>query len=87
LVQRLSEARTAAASAEGRLDTYTRSLMEHTTESTERDVVWLDRLIEAERTARAGDEGSADGAGDRPRRLGGAALHGSTTIHGEGDTR
>src|SRR3984957_9116790 len=49
LFQRLAEARTAAAAAEGRLDTYARSLMEHTTESTERDIAWLDRLIEAER--------------------------------------
>ena len=49
LVQRLAEARAAAAAAEGRLDTYARSLMEHTTESTERDIAWLDRLIEAER--------------------------------------
>jgi DNA-binding PadR family transcriptional regulator len=50
LFQRLSEARAAVAAAEGRLDTYARSLMEHTTESTERDIAWLDRLIEAERS-------------------------------------
>ncbi len=49
LVQRLADARAAATSVEGRLDTYTRSLMEHTTESTERDISWLDRLIESER--------------------------------------
>ena len=32
-----------------RLDVYTRSLVEHSTESTEHDIAWLDRLIEAER--------------------------------------
>ena len=49
LVQRLADARAAATSIEGRLDPYARSLMEHTTESTERDISWLDRLIESER--------------------------------------
>ena len=32
-----------------RLDIYTRSLVEHSTEATEHDIAWLDRLIEAER--------------------------------------
>ena len=55
LFQRLAEARAAASSAESRLDPYARSLMEHTTESTERDISWLDRLIETERgSAREG---------------------------------
>ena len=31
-----------------RLDRYVRSLMEHDSESTERDIAWLDRLIEEE---------------------------------------
>ena len=31
-----------------RLDVYTRSLVEHSTEATEHDIAWLDRLIEAE---------------------------------------
>jgi DNA-binding PadR family transcriptional regulator len=31
------------------LDRYRRSLLEHTNESTERDISWLDRLIEAEK--------------------------------------
>jgi DNA-binding PadR family transcriptional regulator len=48
-----------------RLDVYTRSLVEHSTEATEHDIAWLDRLIEAERqkqaTARA--EAPADGTG------------------------
>jgi DNA-binding PadR family transcriptional regulator len=31
------------------LDDYTRSLVEHSTEATEHDIAWLDRLIESER--------------------------------------
>ena len=49
LVQRLSDAQVAAAAVEYRLDPYARSLIEHTTESTERDIAWLDRMIESER--------------------------------------
>jgi DNA-binding PadR family transcriptional regulator len=48
LAQRLTETR-AATAAGSRLDPYARSLVEHTTESTERDISWLDRLIAAER--------------------------------------
>ena len=47
LVERLSEGRRTMRSGE-RLDRYVRSLMEHDTESTERDIAWLDRLIEEE---------------------------------------
>jgi hypothetical protein len=55
LIQRLSDARMAAAAVESRLDPYARSLIEHTTASTERDISWLDRLIESERgSAREG---------------------------------
>ena len=36
-----------------RLDDYTRSLVEHSTELTEHDIAWLDRLIEAERQKQA----------------------------------
>jgi DNA-binding PadR family transcriptional regulator len=32
------------------LDHYTRSLVEHSTEATEHDIAWLDRLIDAERS-------------------------------------
>ena len=43
-----------------RLDAYTRSLVEHTTETTERDISWLDRLIAAERSSvRRGDRPAA----------------------------
>lgn len=45
LVQRLASARTRERTGRGLLDTYTRSLMEHGTEATERDISWLDRLI------------------------------------------
>ena len=36
-----------------RLDVYTRSLVEHSTEATEHDIAWLDRLIEFERQKQA----------------------------------
>jgi len=36
-----------------RLDVYTRSLVEHSTEATEHDIAWLDRLIETERQKQA----------------------------------
>ena len=51
LAQRLAAAQAAGGA---RLDPYARSLLEHTTESTERDVAWLDRLIEAERAPTRG---------------------------------
>jgi DNA-binding PadR family transcriptional regulator len=47
LTQRLTETRAAAGG--GRLDPYARSLVDHMTESTERDISWLDRLIDSER--------------------------------------
>jgi DNA-binding PadR family transcriptional regulator len=48
LVERLSEGQRAMRTRGERLDRYVRSLMEHDTESTERDIAWLDRLIEEE---------------------------------------
>ncbi|MDA8279163.1 MAG: PadR family transcriptional regulator [Actinomycetota bacterium] len=58
LLDRLGAARSAAGGV--RLDRYARSLVEHAAESIERDVHWLDRLIEAERApGGAGDPGSA----------------------------
>ena len=50
LVERLAQARAGVRGGRERLDSYTRSLFEHSTESTERDISWLDRLIAAERT-------------------------------------
>jgi DNA-binding PadR family transcriptional regulator len=50
LVERLAKARAAIRNRRERLDDYSRSLMEHGNEATERDISWLDRLIERERT-------------------------------------
>jgi DNA-binding PadR family transcriptional regulator len=51
LVERLAQARSSARArqAEGRIDLYTRSVLEHANEATERDITWLDALIEAEK--------------------------------------
>jgi DNA-binding PadR family transcriptional regulator len=49
LVERLARLRAAVRSGRERLDDYSRSLMEHSTEATERDISWLDGLIEKER--------------------------------------
>jgi DNA-binding PadR family transcriptional regulator len=49
LVERLAQARASIRSGRERIDEYTRSLMEHSTETTERDISWLDQLIAAER--------------------------------------
>ena len=51
LVERLAQSRSSARTrqAEGRIDLYTRSVLEHSDETTERDISWLDALIEAEK--------------------------------------
>lgn len=49
LVERLAKARCSIRAGRERLDNYTRSLLEHGTEATERDISWLDKLIAAER--------------------------------------
>jgi DNA-binding PadR family transcriptional regulator len=49
LVERLARLRSAVRSGRERLDDYSRSLMEHSTEATERDISWLDALIKKER--------------------------------------
>lgn len=70
LVQRLAEARAGAATSTRPLDHYARSVMEHATESIERDISWLDRLIEAER--QLGGSGTPETlAGDLPAALAG----------------
>jgi DNA-binding PadR family transcriptional regulator len=72
LLERLARTRSAIRHGWDRLDAYTRSLIEHGTETTERDITWLDRLIAREREApEAGIETEADGApgsapGDEP---------------------
>ncbi|HET7487908.1 MAG TPA: PadR family transcriptional regulator [Acidimicrobiales bacterium] len=49
LVERLAKARSAIRAQRERMDNYSRSLLEHGTEATERDISWLDALIAAER--------------------------------------
>ncbi len=49
LVERLARARASIRASRERLDVYARSLREHSTETTERDISWLDQLIAAER--------------------------------------
>ena len=51
LVEQLARARSSIRASRGRLDGYTRSLAEHRTDLTERDISWLDQLIAAERKA------------------------------------
>jgi DNA-binding PadR family transcriptional regulator len=49
LVTRVGEGRRTIGSRGDRLDRYVRSLLEHDTESTERDIAWIDRLLAEER--------------------------------------
>jgi DNA-binding PadR family transcriptional regulator len=49
LVERVGEGRRTIGARGDRLDRYVRSLLEHDTESTERDIAWLDRLLDDER--------------------------------------
>ena len=49
LVERLARARNSLRGSRGRMDSYSRALMEHGTEATERDISWLDSLIAIER--------------------------------------
>ena len=53
LVERLDAARSAMRADDPQLDHWTRSLAEHDTETTERDLAWIDRLIQAEQPAPA----------------------------------
>ena len=66
--------------------------MEHTTESTERDIAWLDRLIEAERArdgAPAGPPAFAANTTARTNRTNGTNRTNRTnrTVQEEGDSR
>jgi len=49
LVERLARSRSAFRTRRERMDSYTRALVEHGTEATERDISWLDGLIANER--------------------------------------
>lgn len=53
LVERLARYHSAGRSRRERMDTYMRSLVDHDTEATERDISWLDALIATEK--RSGD--------------------------------
>jgi DNA-binding PadR family transcriptional regulator len=55
LVERLGEGRRTIGQRGDRIDRYLRSLLEHDTEATERDIAWLDRLLSAERDLPAPD--------------------------------
>ncbi len=59
LVERLGEAHSTIRARGDRLDRYRRSLLEHHTETTERDIAWLDRLLDGERSLPEGGEGIA----------------------------
>jgi DNA-binding PadR family transcriptional regulator len=54
LLERLSRTSGAIRNGWERFDAYTRSLIEHGNESTERDISWLDRLIARERESESG---------------------------------
>ena len=54
LVERLGRIRTTLRSAGDALDRYRRSVIEHSLHSTEREISWLDRLIEEEALHHAG---------------------------------
>jgi DNA-binding PadR family transcriptional regulator len=53
LLERLARARAAFRGDRDRLDGYTRSVIEHGSETTERDISWLERLIATERASAA----------------------------------
>lgn len=61
LVERLAQARAGVRARWDRLDAYTRSLVEHSREATERDISWLDQLIEAEKAGRQSSATSTEG--------------------------
>jgi DNA-binding PadR family transcriptional regulator len=64
LVERLKLARAACRTGLETRDRYSRSIAEHTTESTEHDISWIDRLIEAERDELAPAAPAASAVGD-----------------------
>jgi DNA-binding PadR family transcriptional regulator len=49
LVEKLARTRTSLRTRRERMDTYTRSLVDHGTETAEREISWLDRMIAIER--------------------------------------
>ena len=65
LTRRLGTDRARAAADS--LDIYARSLAEHSTEATEHDIAWLDRLIELERQRQSSRSEGRDPAAGAPR--------------------
>lgn len=59
LVERLDERRRTMRSSREGLDRYVRSLLEHDTETTEREIAWIDRLLAEERALDSVDTTSA----------------------------
>ena len=66
LLERLARTKVSIRTGWGRFDAYTRSLMEHGNETTERDICWLDRLIERERTEGVPPSASEPASGPEP---------------------
>jgi len=66
LLERLARTRGSFRTGLGRFDAYTKSLIEHGNETTERDISWLDRMIAHERASAAGANTKATGAPDGP---------------------
>jgi DNA-binding PadR family transcriptional regulator len=64
LMERLARTKGAIRNGWERLDSYTRSLLEHGHETTERDISWLDRLIARERELRPVGPNSPESARD-----------------------
>ena len=62
LVERLGEGRRTIGQRGDRIDRYLRSLLEHDSEATERDIAWLDRLLTAERELPRRDDPAAPAA-------------------------
>jgi DNA-binding PadR family transcriptional regulator len=50
LIERLARARATVRGGRDRLDGYARAIAEHSTEATEHDISWIDRLIAAEKS-------------------------------------
>ncbi len=64
LIERLAKARAGLRARRERMDAYMRSLVEHDTEATERDISWLDALIASEKQRLAhGGATAHDGSG------------------------
>jgi DNA-binding PadR family transcriptional regulator len=84
LLQRLARTKSAVRNGWERLDAYTRSLLEHGNETTERDISWLDRLIAGERGDDRADP-PADPEADQPSPQAAPAGPASTTAFDLGE--